>query len=331
MPWLDELSWPLEAALLLVGFALLARGADWLVDGGVSLARRWGVRPLLVGLTVVAWGTSLPEVVVSSLAAVEGRPGASLGNVLGSNVANIGLVLGTSALVLPAILRDRMRGQEAGWLLGALLALWGVCLDGHLTRVEAAGLLAVFLLYNLLLFRSGLRLSEEAGHELDEEHVMRRPWLGVLSGALAVAIGARLVVTGGTGLAARAGLPDTVIGLTIFALGTSLPELAAGLGSALKGHAEMSFGNVVGSNVFNCLAVIGITGLVTPFDGGDPALAAEMSSALARDFPLNLAFALALLGLPLLAGSSYLRPKALLLASAYLGYVVWLLLPSLGG
>ena len=313
--------WPIEVGLVMAGFVLLAKGAGWLVDGAAALARRWGISPLMVGLTVVAWGTSLPEVVVSGLASWEGRPGASLGNVLGSNVANIGLVLGVSALILPAILRGRPHGREIFWLLASIGALWAVCADHSVTRPEAAFLLAIFGFYTLLLYRSSRGVPEEMAEEELQEQVHERHLFWILLGSGAIAGGAKLVMLGAEGLAVRAGISDTVIGLTIFALGTSLPELAAGVGSALKGHKDISFGNVIGSNVFNSLAVIGIAGLIAPIDGTQPEVAREISSAVTRDFPLNIAFSLGLIGIPWVLAGRQLRSKAAALILGYLGYI----------
>ncbi|MFT5155412.1 MAG: cation:H+ antiporter, partial [Planctomycetota bacterium] len=191
-------AWMTEVVLVIVGFVLLAKGADWLVDGGAALARRMGVRPLMIGLTVVAWGTSLPEVVVSGLAAWQGRPGASLGNVLGSNVANIGLVLGTSALILPAILKGRTQPREAFWLLLSIGTLWAVCSDKNVTRWEAGILLTIFATYNLLLYRSSRRISAKmAEDELDEQvQTEGRPVMWIIIGSISIGIGAKLVMLG---------------------------------------------------------------------------------------------------------------------------------------
>ncbi|MCP3919498.1 MAG: calcium/sodium antiporter [bacterium] len=313
------MEWLLEAGALILGFALLAKGADGLVDGGASLAEKWGVSPMLVGLTIVAWGTSMPEVVVSGIAAYEGKPGMALGNVLGSNVANIGLVLGTCALILPGVLLGRIALRELVWLLGSLAFLWFVCFDRAVTRTESGLLLAAFALYNIVLFREP-RSSDDAAIE---DHESKHPWAAVLAGSVAIFLGARLVMYGGEGIAQRVGIPNTVIGLTVFALGTSLPELAAGVTSALRGHTEIGLGNVIGSNVFNSLAVIGVAGLVRPF-GGSPAVQEELGSALGRDFPVALGFSLVLLALPFFLRGERGRAKGGFLLAGYLVYITLL-------
>lgn len=310
----------LELVALAAGFLLLAKGADWLVEGGSELARRMGVRPLVVGLTIVAWGTSAPEVVVSCIAARDDRPTIALGNVLGSNVANIGLVLGACACILPAVLQRGLGLRESLWLLLSLGALWLGLADGGLGRAEGLALLAVFGLYNLHLVLTARREIAALAHEPRS----RSPWRDVLLGSIGVAAGAELAVSGAIGLATRIGIEERVIGLTIVAVGTSLPELAAGIGAAIKGESEISVGNVIGSNVFNVLAVMGLVGLVAPIDAGDAGVEQSIGSALALDFPVVLAFSLAAIALPYLARGRAGRPKAALLLGGWLLYTVLL-------
>lgn len=320
----------IDGFLVVLGFVLLAKGAGGLVDGGATLARRLGISPLAVGLTVVAWGTSLPEVVVSSLAAAEGRPGASLGNVLGSNVANIALVLGASAFVLPAVLMGKERPREVFWLLASLGLLWLACADAALDRTEAIVLLLAFVIYNVLVGIAAHRESRAAQApvlgivEEVEHHASRYPWLAILLGSTAIAVGAKCVVSGATSIAFAVGLSDRVVGLTILAFGTSLPELAAGLTSAGKGHAEIGYGNVIGSNVFNALAVTGIAAMTAPFVG--EAAAGELSAALRNDFPPCAAFSVVLVLLPVLIRGRAGRLPGGLLVTAYLAWMTWLVL-----
>lgn len=317
-------SWLEIAALLGAGFFLLAKGADWLVGGSVQVARRFGLSPIFVGLTVVAFGTSVPEIVVSTLAAVRGEGGMSLGNVLGSNVANIGLVLGLCALVLPQTLRRGASQREVFWLFVSVIVLGWMLEDGALDRVEGGFLLLLFVAFNLHL----LATARDPGPP--SETVMERPraWLWIAIGIGSVALGARLVVDGGVSGAARLGVPDEVVGLTVLAVGTSLPELAAGLTSALRGESDISLGNVIGSNVFNVLAALGLVCVIHPLDParfGDegPALRRTFADALAIDLPIVLAFSLAMVLLPkLLPGKG--RLSGLVLVLAYAGYVTWL-------
>ena len=310
-----------EIACLALGFLFLSRGADALVDGGVALARRWGMEPTVIGLTVIAWGTSLPEIVVASYASWQGQAGAAVGTVLGSNVANIGLVLGVTAMVLPAVITKGASLRDGAWLLVALALLAGLAWDGSVDRIDAGVLLAAFLVYQAMLFL-GPKQGGEAG-DLAEvaSHAAPKPFRAVLLGSTAIGVGARLVMYGGEGLAVRMGIPGTVIGLTIFAVGTSLPELAAGIGSARRGHAGIGLGNVIGSNLFNTLAVVGLAGQVNP-------IALESSAILAlqrRDLPVTAVFSVTLLALPrLLRGRG--RSQAVLLILGYGSYMSYLFL-----
>jgi len=316
----------LDLLWLFLGFLLLAKGAHWLVDGGASLARKWGVGPLMVGLTIVAWGTSMPELMIVALQAGD-DPAASLNVVIGSNVANIGLVLGASALILPTILGGRIALREVFWLFASLGLLWLVCWNGVVTRMEAGILLGAFGVHNWVLFRAARAhraLGEAEALEELEEHVehandmVGRQWTNVIIGSISIAAGAQLVMMGGEGLAVALGVSKGLIALSIFAFGTSLPELAAGIGSALKGHAEISIGNVVGSNVFNLLAVIGVAGLITPLDASH----SGGSDVMLQHFPATLAFSVALVLMPFL-GNGFGRLKAAVLFAAYCSYMTW--------
>lgn len=307
----------LDVALLAGGFLLLAKGAHWLVGGSSELARRWGVSTLVVGLTVVAWGTSAPEVVVSALAAAEGKPGIALGNVLGSNVANVGLVLGACALVLPRVLHAALTPRDAAWLLVALGGAWWTMTDGSLSRADGLLLCALFGAYSAHLYVGARRGRIDPGEITGDPH----PWRDVVLGTLAVALGAKLCVMGAENVALALGVSQRVVGLTVVAFGTSLPELAAGLGGALRGQSEISVGNVVGSNVFNVLAVLGLVGLIAPFEAADGEVQVALERADAVDFPVVLAFSLAAIALPWVAGARGGRWKGALLLAAYVVYV----------
>ena len=319
---------PLDLASLLLGFYLLAKGADALVEGGATLATRFGINPWVVGLTVVAWGTSLPEVVVSSLAAHDGQPGVAVDNVLGSNVANAGLVLGTVGLILPRALVGRLSVRESLPLLLSLAGLYHVLSDGQVTRVEGGVMLAVFIAYTLelILFRGRGEDSPAADLEPGET-AAPYPGLRVALGALAILVGARFVLMGAQGIAETLGLKDGVVGLLILALGTSLPELAAGVVSARKGQTEIGLGNIVGSNVFNTLAVMGVAALVAPFGGPGSeggTWATDVERSLHRDFPVNVAFSLVLVLAPVVFRGRAARLRAGAMLSGWLAYVLWI-------
>lgn len=324
--------WWLIAVLMAIGFALLAKGADWFVGGASLVARRLGVSGLVIGLTVVACGTSAPEVVVSGLAAYEGKVSLSLGNVLGSNIANVGLVLGTSALVLPAVLQTKLTYREIFWLGGSLAILWWCASDGEIVREEGAFLIFTFVVYNahvLLTSRKGVQ-------ELEYEPEFQKPWLWLGIGLFAILIGAKLAVMGAESAALRLGVPQSVVGLTVVAIGTSLPELAAGLGAALKGQTEISIGNVIGSNVFNILAVLGIVALVQPLDPNHPgiedpgAVREAFRLALKEDLFIVAGFSAAALVLPKIGGEGYGRLRGGVLLLAYVAYTYWLYVSRAG-
>ncbi|MFT5287299.1 MAG: cation:H+ antiporter [Planctomycetota bacterium] len=324
----EAMSWTLITVYLLAGFVFLAKGADWLVDGGTAIARKAGVSTLVVGLTVVAWGTSTPEVVVSTMAAWQGDTSISIGNVLGSNIANIGLVLGACALVLPKVMEQAMRGRELFWLLASLVSLWWVCLDSAITRKDALILLGIFLIHNLHLWlsaRSSGRLSEEKSTAEPKSFPVPR----LIVGIVVISTGAYLVVEGAVAGAFRFGMDEMTVGLTVVAIGTSLPELAAGLGGAFKGESDISIGNVVGSNVFNLLAVLGIVGLIQPLVPGaeaDDSLRLAFGESLNVDFPIVLGFSLAAVLFPWLPGGG--RLKGFLLLAGFVSYITWRVMGS---
>jgi cation:H+ antiporter len=315
------MSWMQILVYLALGFVLLDRGSDWLVTGGSRLARIAGLSPLVVGLTVVAWGTSLPEVVVSGLAAAKGHPEMSLGNVIGSNVSNIGLVLGIAGLILPRVLAGKLPGRDAIWLVGSLFVLALVILDGVISRAEGAGMLVLMVLYTLQAFRSA-RMEPEPAPPGEQD---RHPLLHVALGMGAIALGAWLVTTGGAEGARLLGVPDRVVGLTVFAIGTSLPELAASVKGALRGECQIALGNVVGSNVFNTLAVLGVVAVIHPVgEKVEEGMSAGFEKALHFDLPVALGFSIALLVLPRLGGRRERRRTAACLLLLVLVYFTWL-------
>jgi len=325
---LEDPTWLTVSLLLVAGFMLLAKGADWLVTGASAVARRVGVSTLAIGLTVVAWGTSAPEVVVSSVAAWQGASAISLGNVLGSNIANIGLVMGTCAIVMPKVLESRLGRRDTVWLFGSLAGLWLVCADGALTRLDAGLLLILFAIYNGVLWITARR---DGVPSAEFETSSTKSTVLTIVGMVGVAVGAWAMVEGAKAGAVKLDVNERIIGLTVVAVGTSLPELAAGLGSAFKGEAEISIGNVVGSNVFNVLAVLGIVGLVRPLtadsmedEAGRAELAAAFEGALSTDLWIVLGFSVAAIALPAIGGARMGRVKGAVLLGAYSIYTWYL-------
>jgi cation:H+ antiporter len=258
----------LSFGLLVLGGAMLYVGAEWLVKGAAGLAHACGVSSLVVGLTVVSYGTSAPELAVSVLAARQGRSLIALGNVIGSNIANIGLILGLTALITAPQSENSMARRELPIMIGATAALPLVLLDGVIGRFDAA----LFLLGALAFTYATLRWSKREPVAAPESMLdARKPKEGKPVLALLVGIGLLVLFGGGKAFVAGAvrialqlGMSERVVGLTIVAVGTSLPELAASLVAAFRGHSALAVGNVVGSNIFNLLLVLGAAGMVLP-------------------------------------------------------------------
>ena len=247
--------------MLIGGLVLLVLAADWLVDGSVGFARRIGVPPLVVGLTIVAYGTSLPEFVVSVLATGREIPAFALGNIVGSNVANIGLVLGTAALVCPIVIRSRTLFRRALPILTLVTAASVYFfVDGMVSPVEGGILLAVVAITTIV----SLRTPDEEDH-VDDDSMRKRKAVFLLAvGMGGLVVGAHCMVEGGSAIAKVMGISERIIGLSVVAIGTSLPELAAAVASAAKGHPGLAVGNVVGSCLFNLAFVMGATALIHP-------------------------------------------------------------------
>lgn len=256
---------------IVFGFVLLAAGGDLVVRGAVDMAKRFGVSTLFIGIVLVGFGTSLPELVTSMDAAFVGAPGIVIGNVIGSNIANILLILGLSAALAPFACDMNAFRRDAPVLVGATIAFVAVALTGEIGRMAGFVLVTALILYLGTVYRTEARA--DGGHQasaLDGEELGDAPsplWLAIvftIGGFLVTIFGAHMTVSGATDLARGLGVSDALIGLTIVAIGTSLPELAASAMAALRGKAEMAFGNILGSCIFNLLGVLGITALVMP-------------------------------------------------------------------
>ncbi|MEC8534890.1 MAG: calcium/sodium antiporter [Pseudomonadota bacterium] len=257
----------LEAILLVLGgFVLLGGGGEGLVSGAVSLADRLKVPPLIIGLTVIAFGTSAPELTVSIQAAFQGQPDIAVGNIIGSNISNMLLVLGISALFQPIIVKGKELNRDGIFMLLVTFGFCFVAIYGDITRLVAVGMVGVIGLYTVYLYRLGS--DEDANQEVSENPLASASvfvCLVILAlGTIAVVWGADLLVIGAVLLATEFGVSEGVIGLTVVAIGTSLPELAISILAALRGHAALAVGNIVGSNIYNILLILGVTGLVHP-------------------------------------------------------------------
>jgi cation:H+ antiporter len=255
---------------LLLGLAILAVGADLLVRGAVGLAALLRIPHLIVGLTIVSFGTSAPELVVSLQAALRGAGGIAIGNVVGSNIANVLIVLGLPSLIRATALDSRGSNRNMLFMLAVTLLFIGLAWDGTLSRLDGLVLLALFALFFAGQAAGTLSARREGPpQDSDEEEVKapHSPWIAgllALVGLVSLPFGADMTVDGALGLAERMDLSETAVGVTIVALGTSLPELAAAVAAAIRGHSAVALGNVIGSNIFNILAILGITALVIP-------------------------------------------------------------------
>jgi len=258
---------------LLVGLALLLGGGEALIRGAAAIALRLGISPLLIGLTLVGYGTSTPELVASVEAAWIGAPGIAVGNVVGSNIANVLLILGIAAVIFPVATAKEAFRRDGTVLIGASVLLTAIVVTGTLSRWASFGLLALLAAYTVYTYVTEARSSAAAAkdrYEADAEAfanprtTMMAATLFAIGGIAGVVIGASLLVDSAITIAREAGVSDAVIGLTLVAVGTSLPELATSVMAALRRHGDLAFGNIVGSNIYNILGILGVTGLVTP-------------------------------------------------------------------
>ncbi|MEN8214093.1 MAG: calcium/sodium antiporter [Pseudomonadota bacterium] len=313
-----------ELAAILGGLVLLVFTADRFVAGAAALAHNFGVSTLVIGLTIVGFGTSAPEILVSGMAALGGNPGLAIGNAIGSNIANIGLILGLTAIIVPLTIASTTLRREYPIVVGVTLLSLLLLIDGELGFHD--GLILLLLLFVVLFYMWRVAsagadevLAAEIESELPEEMPTAKAILWLLLGLAGLLVASKMLVWGAVGIAVRLGVSDLVIGLTIVALGTSLPELAASIASALKNEHDLAIGNVLGSNLYNLLAVLSIPGLV--------AAGPVSSEVLTRDMPVMLVLTLAIGGVAWsLKGTHRIsRVGGVLLLMAYSGYQGWII------
>ena len=267
---------------LIFGLIMLVWSADRFIEGSAITARHFGMSSLLIGIMIVGFGTSAPEMTVSALASLQDNPGIALGNAYGSNITNIALILGLTALISPVAVHSRVLRQELPILtLVTALAAWQMR-DGEISRVEAIILLTVFVLLTAWMIRQGLQNQTDSfGDEMEQEmqlHTMpiRRAVFWMIIGLVLLIISSRILVWGAVEIATELGVSDLIIGLTVVAVGTSLPELASSLIATRRGEHEIALGNVLGSNLFNTLMVVGIAGTIHPLDAGPEIFSRDM-------------------------------------------------------
>lgn len=259
----------LDIIYVLVGLIVLVWSADKFIDGAAAAATHFGLSPLLVGILIVGFGTSAPEMVVSAFAAFDGNPGIALGNAYGSNITNIGLVLGVTTLLYPLSVGSRIVRREIPLLILVMLLSFGFFYDELINRTEAVIMLMVMLvllIYNAFYSNKNDNLAAEldASGELVSGEPLLKSLLSLLIGLLLLLVSSHYLVKGAVGIAEAFGVSDLVIGLTVIAIGTSLPELAATIAAARKGESDIALGNIIGSCMFNALAVVGIAGIIRP-------------------------------------------------------------------
>jgi cation:H+ antiporter len=319
---------------LIAGLVLLVAGAEVLVRGAAKLAAQFGISPLVIGLTVVAFGTSAPETAVSVQAALNGSGDIAIGNVLGSNIANVLLILGMTALVAPLIVSRQLIRLDVPLMIGASLITYALAWDGSLSRLDGALLFTAVVSYTLFLIISSRRESAAAAadDEFTKEFGLNEPAKPhaslinaglVIVGLVLLVAGSNFLVEGAVILARALGLSELVIGLTVIAIGTSLPELATSIMAAIRGERDIAVGNIVGSNIFNLLCVLGLASLVSP------QAISVAASALAFDFPVMIAVAFACLPI-FFAGYTINRWEGLLFLAYYAAYTLYLVMVSTG-
>lgn len=317
----------LSIGMIVVGLVILVWSADLFVDGAAAVARSLGMSTLLVGMIVIGFGTSAPEMSVSVLSAMQGNPGIALGNAYGSNIANIALVLGVTALISPVVIRSQVLKKELPILLGVTVLAYFHLQDGHITRIEAYIELAVLLLvFTWMTLHSRKKTSQGDVLETELEGKLKevkplKAWGLLIAGLILLVISSRLLVSGAVDIAQGLGVSDLIIGLTVIAIGTSLPELAASIAAARKGEHDLAVGNVIGSNLFNTLAVVGLAGAISPIQ-----VPAEL---LTRDWMLMLILTVLLFvlgyGHKANGAKSISRIGGGFLVAIYIGYTLYLI------
>ena len=303
-----------------LGFAGLAMGADWFVDGASGLARRFRISPLVIGLTVVAYGTSAPEIGTCLVAVLGESPGLAVGNVIGSNAANLGLILGLTAVMTPFAVPRGLLRREFWVMLAATALLWPLAAAGVVSQAVGFGLVVVLVAFNVLSIHWGRGAQDAAESDSDEADgppSAGRSLTHTALGLIVLLVGAELLVRGASDIARALGASETVVGFTLVAIGTSLPELATSFAAARRGQVQIVAGNVIGSNLFNVLGALGISAAVTPV-AIEPGLAtAEVPGVLLLTL---------LAGVFMLTGRRIARAEGGLLLAGYAAYLIFVVL-----
>lgn len=312
----------LSIVLVIIGIGLLYWGGELLVDHSIAMAKSFGVSPMIIGLTVVAFATSAPELAATLTAAYQGAPALAVGNAFGSNVANLGLILAIASLVMPLEVTSTFFRREGAFMIFATIIVYPLMVDLRLERWEGAVMVLLLIAFLRWLIRNALRHPEDIALPEEVDAVAAVPlWrsvLGVVFGLALLVGGANVLVRGATDIALALQVPERVIGLTLVALGTSLPELAASVAAARRGEGGLVLGNIVGSNIFNLLCILGFTSLAFPID--------VPKAAMGLDFWLMLGISVLTL-IFLTMGKRLNRAEGVVLLMIYVGYSIYLYLP----
>lgn len=299
--------------LLILGFVLLIKGADFFVDGASSIAHILKIPSVVIGLTVVAMGTSAPEASVSIAAGIAGNSDISLGNIIGSNIFNLLMVIGISAVVYPVVSQKDIIGRDMWWNIGASAALFALIADGEISRIEGVLLLLGMTVYLIIVIRNALktRITDQA----DAEMSLSKSIIALVLGLAAIIAGGNMVVDNAELIAKSWGMSDTLVGLTIVAVGTSLPELVTSLTAARKGDSGIALGNAVGSCLFNIMFILGLASVLTPI---------HAAAELVTDTGIMIAASVIMLVLAL-SGRKTNRKEGLLCVLLYAAYTVYII------
>lgn len=319
----------LAIVLFLVGFVLLIKGGDWFVDGAVGIAHRYHIPEILIGATVVSIGTTIPEVMVSSIAAAVGQSQTAYGNAIGSVICNTALIsaITISAKASADVDTRTFRTPVIFFFIAAAIYAGVAYTSGTFSRLIGIILLAIFVVYMALTIRQAFtgRLvmdPEDNGEETEKENPLWKDILYLVIGAAFIAVGAKLLVDNGKIIAAGLGVPESVIALTFIALGTSLPELVTAITSLVKGHSSLSLGNIVGANLFNLVLVSGMAITINPFTIPADKLLGGRNASLVVDIPLML-FVMAFMTVPALCTKKLRRYQGIILLAIYVAYITF--------
>lgn len=308
-------SLPLQLLVIVVGIAIVLFGADKLTEGGAALARRMNIPQIVIGLTIIAIGTSMPEFCVSFVSALKGTPDLAVGNIVGSNIFNALLIVGCAAMVAPMTILPSTVKRDIPFALVASVLLLIMCLDATISRLDAAILFVLFVIFMVITIRSARNgQGSDAQEETQKAISPLRAWLYMFLGLVCLIFGSNIFVDSASALASSLGVSDAVIGLTIVAGGTSLPELATSVVSARKGQSGIAIGNVLGSNVFNILMILGVTGLIQPM---------QITGITSVDLSM-LVISMILLWLFSYTKYTLSRWEGAVLTAVFLGYICWL-------